>query len=108
MGQVRDIAQQLYDSGALLGFAITSVEGDMVHNESFFSDEAAAQSLAMLTSCVQQLAGSGRAVSRLTVELDDVVVIYTHITDRDRRGMFILSRACNLDHAAETLAELAA
>ena len=108
MGQVRDTAQQLYDNGALLGFAITSAEGEMVHNESFFSDEAAAQALAMLTGCVQQLAASGREVRRLTVELDDVVVIYTHITDRDRHGMFILSRACNLDHAADILAELAA
>ena len=108
MGQVRDIAQQLYDSGALLGFSITSLEGDMVHNESFFSDEAAGQALAMLTGCVQQLAISGRTVNRLTLELDDVVVIYTHITDRDRHGMFILTRACNLDHTADLLAELAA
>lgn len=108
MGQVRDTAQQLYDSGALLGFTITSAEGEMVHNESFFSDDSAAQALAMLTGCVQQLAASGRVVHRLTVELDDVVVIYTHITDRDRHGMFILSRACNLNHTADALAELAA
>ncbi len=108
MGQVRDTAQQLYDSGALLGFTITSIDGEIVHNESFFSDEAAAQALTMLVGCVQQLAASGRQVKRLTVELDAVIVISTHITDRDRHGMFILSRACNLDLAADALAELAA
>jgi len=108
MGQVRDTAQQLYDSGALLGFAITSIEGEMVHNESFFSDEAAGQALAMLVGCVQQLTASGRQVKRLTVEMDDVIVVYIHITDRDRHGMFILNRACDLDHVADALAELAA
>ena len=108
MGQIRDIAQQLYDSGALLGFTITSIEGEMVHNESFFSDEAASQALATLVGCIEQLAVSGREVKRLTVELDDVVVIYSHIKDRDRHGMFILSRSCNLDQSANALAELAA
>jgi len=108
MGQVRDTAQQLYKSGALLGFTITSLEGEMVHNESFFSDEAAGQALEMLVGCVSQLTASGRHVKRLTVELDDVIVIYIHITDRDRHGMFILSRAYDLDHTADALAVLAA
>lgn len=108
MGQVRDTAQQLYDSGDLLGFTITSLEGEMVHNESFFSDEAAAQALNTLVGCVEQLGASGRTVNRLTVELDDVIVIYTHINDRDRHGMFILSRECALDEAAEAISALAA
>lgn len=108
MGQVRDTAKELYDSGALLGFAITSAEGEMVHNESFFSDEAALQAIATLVGCVEQLGLSGRIVKRLTVEMDDVVVIYTHITDRDRHGMFLLSRSCDLDQSADALAGLAA
>ena len=108
MGQVRDITEQLYDSGALLGFTITSTEGEMVHNESFFSDEAASQAMVTLVGSVEQLATSGREVKRLTVELDDVVVIYSHITNSDQHGMFILSRSCDLDQAAAALAELAA
>ncbi|GEM_PF-6520396 len=108
MGQVRDTARQLYDSGALLGFTITSLEGEMVHNESFFSDEAAGQALAMLVGCVEQLTASGRHVKRLTAEMDDVIVVYIHITDLDRHGMFILSRVCDLDHAADALAALSA
>ncbi|NWK55824.1 hypothetical protein HW115_09395 [Verrucomicrobiaceae bacterium N1E253] len=108
MGQVRDTAQKLYESNSLLGFAITSLEGEMVHNESFFSDEAAGQVIATMVGCVEQLAASGRTVKRLSVEMDDVIVIYTHITDRDRHGMFILSRSCPLDAAADAIAELAA
>ena len=61
----------------------------MVHNESFFSDEVAGQVIATLAGCVAQLAESGRVVHRLTVELDDVIVMFTHITDRDRLGIFI-------------------
>ena len=108
MGQVRDTAELLYKSGALLGFAVSNAEGTIVHNESFFSDEAASQALTTLVQCVAQLATSGRAVNRLTVELDDVVVIYTQITDGDRHGMFILSRACDLDSTASSLSTLAA
>jgi hypothetical protein len=108
MGQVRDTAAKLYETGALLGFAITSIEGEMVHNESFFSDEAASQVVATLAGCVDQLMASGRSIERITVELDDVIVIFTHITDRDRHGLFILSRTCDLDQSAADIAELAA
>lgn len=108
MGQVRDVADQLYQGGALLGFSISSVEGEMVHNESFFSDEFAIQAMGYLSDCVQQLMASGRQVERLTVEMDDVVVIFTPITDRDRRGMFIFSRECDLDSCAALLSQLAA
>jgi len=108
MGQVRDTAEQLYESGALLGFTISSVEGEMVHNESFFSDEAATQVILTMIECINQLTTSGRMVKRLTMELDDVIVIFTQITDRDRLGMFILSRSCSLDAAAEAISVLAA
>lgn len=108
MGQVRDTADKLYETRALLGFAIGSHEGEMIHNESFFSDDAATQVILTLKGCVDQLAVSGRIVKRLTMELDDVVVIYTHITDRDRRGIFILSRDSKLDPSADLISELAA
>jgi len=108
MGLVRDTAEQLYESGALLGFTISSAEGEMVHNESFFSDEAATQVMLTMIGCVDQLTTSGRMVKLLTMELDDVIVIFTHITDQDHRGMFILSRSCALDTAAETISVLAA
>lgn len=108
MGQVRDTAESLYQSGALLGFAIASQEGEMVYNESFFSDEAALNAIGIISGCVHQLGESGRNVKRLTVELDDVIVIYVHVADRDRLGMFILERGCDLDRAAGALAELAA
>ena len=108
MGQTRDIAEQLYETGALVGFTISTNEGEMIHNESFFSDEAANQVVLTLMGCVDQLAASGRIVKRLTMELDDVIVIYTHITDRDRRGVFILSRSCHLDTTADLISELVA
>lgn len=108
MGQVRDTAAKLYETRALLGFAITSIEGEMVYNESFFSDEAANQVMTTLVGCVNQLMESGRGVERITLELDDVIVIYTPITDRDRHGMFILAKTCDLDQSAADIAELAA
>jgi hypothetical protein len=108
MGQVRDTVAKLYETGALLGFSIASIEGEMVYNESFFSDEAALQVIATLTGCVDQLMASGRSIERITVELDDVIVIFTHITDRDRHGLFILSKTCDLDQSAADIAELAA
>jgi hypothetical protein len=108
MGQVRDTVEQLYETGALLGFAISDSNGEMIHNESFFSDEAASRTIATLMGCADQLAASGRSIKRLTVELDDVIVIYTPITDRDRRGVFILPRSGNLDESAEKITQLAA
>lgn len=107
MGQVRDTAQSLYQSGSLLGFAIASNEGEMIHNESFFSDEAANQALSTLASCTDQLIQSGRNVSRLTVGMDDVTVIYSRIHDRDRRGMFLIDPSQDLDAAASQISELA-
>jgi len=108
MGAVRDTADELYKNNALLGFAITNNEGEIIHNESFFCDEFAAQAMATFKGCVDQLAVSGRVVNRLTVELDDVIIIFTPISDQDRRGMFILKRSCHLDTAAATLEALVA
>ena len=108
MGQVRDTAAILYEAQALLGFSLVSIEGEMIHNESFFSDEAALQVAATLVGCMDLLVASGREVQRLTVELDDVIVICTHITDRDRYGLFILTRTCDLDQSAAYIAALAA
>lgn len=108
MGVLRGIANKLYESGALLGFAITSIDGEVVHNESFFSDEAAGKAMATMAGCVEQLAVSERKVKRLTIELDDVVVIFIHITDRDRYGMFIFTRSCSWNEVAVKLAELSA
>jgi len=108
MGQVRDTATKLYEAQALLGFFIVSIEGEMLHNESFFSDEAALQVMTTLAGCINQLVASGREVLRLTVELDDVILICTHITDRDRYGLFILRRTCDLDNSAADIVALTA
>jgi len=108
MGVVRDTTDDLYKSDALLGFAISSEEGELIHNESFFSDEAAHQALTTFRGALDQLAVSGRVVNRLTVELEDVLVIYMSINDQNRRGMFIFKRSCDLDGAAKVLDALAA
>lgn len=108
MGQVRDTAAKLYEARALLGFAITNTAGELDHNESFFSDEAALQVMNTLSDCVDQLFSSGRGVQRLTVELDDVIIIYSPVTDRNRHGLFILTKTCDLDESAADIAELAA
>ena len=108
MGLVRDTADQLYESDSLVGFVIASDSGDILHNESFFSDEAAQYAITSLISSVDQLALSDRHVKRLTIELDDLLIIFTHITDQDQRGMFLISKSCDLDQAAKTLEVLAA
>ena len=108
MKQVKDTAEKLYEARALLGFSIVNNQCEMVHNESFFSDEAALQVITFLVECMDQLVASGRAVKRLTIELDDVIVICTPIREQNRYGLFILTRTCDLDQSAADIAILAA
>ncbi len=102
METLRKKVQSLYDSGDLLGFSVCSDSGSILHNESFLSDEAAETATAPFISCSKLLAESDREVQRLTVELDDVILIYIH-TDQGH-ALFTLGQDCDLDHAASIIA----
>ncbi|MBT8045193.1 MAG: hypothetical protein KJO79_09605 [Verrucomicrobiae bacterium] len=101
MDQIREMVQPLYDSGDLLGFAICGDAGEIVHNESFFSDEMAWQAVAPFVNVVRQMKKSGRDINRLTVELEDVTLIYGQL--EQGHALFTLGRDCDLDAAAAVL-----
>jgi len=103
--KIREHLQPLYDSAALLGFAVCDDDGEIVYNETFLSNEGAAKAAKLFLSNCQQMGESGRSVYRLTVEMDDIIVIYHCINDG--QGLFILSSDCDLDASAEKIAELA-
>lgn len=102
---IRAHLQPLYESGDLLGFAVCDDDGEVINNETFLSQEAASKATKTFLSNCQQLAESGRSVYRLTLEMDDVIVIYHCI--EEGQGMFILSSDCDLDTAADLIAKLA-
>jgi len=101
MEEIRKMVKVLYDTGDLLGFSVCGKEGVCLHNESFLSDEAVQKATAPFIRCVQELEMAGRTVERLSVELDDVVLIYGRLPDG--HALFILDRECDLDAAAEVL-----
>ncbi|MCP5537406.1 MAG: hypothetical protein H7A51_14385 [Akkermansiaceae bacterium] len=101
MEAIRARLQALYDSGDLLGFSICSDAGVVVHNESFFSDEAAWQATAPFVNVMRKMKKAGRDVHRLTVELDDVTLIYGCL--EQGHALFTLNRQCDLDAAAAVL-----
>jgi len=102
---MREHLKPLYDSCSLLGFAVCDDDGEIMHNETFLSHEAASKGTKTFLSNCQQLAESGRSVYRLTVEMDDITVIF-HCIEQGQ-GMFILSSECDLDAAADLIAQLA-
>lgn len=102
---VRGHLQPLYEDASLLGFAVCDDDGEVLRNESFLSDEGASKAVKTFLSNCQQMAESGRSVYRLTTEMDDITVIF-HCIDKGQ-GMFILSSDCDLDTAADLIAELA-
>ena len=102
---VRGHLQPLYEDASLLVFAVCDDDGEVLRNESFLSDEGASKAVKTFLSNCQQMAESGRSVYRLTTEMDDITVIF-HCIDKGQ-GMFILSSDCDLDTAADLIAELA-
>ena len=104
-GAMREHLKPLYESGGLLGFAVCDDDGEVIHNESFLSHKGASKATQTFLSNCQQMAESGRSVYRLTVEMDDITVIY-HCIEKGQ-GMFILSSDCALDEAADLIAQLA-
>lgn len=101
MDQIRKMVQPLYDTGDLLGFSVCGDDGAVIHNESFLSDEAAGSATDIFIGCVRQMADAERAVNRLTVELDDVTLIYGRLAGE--HALFALERECDLDAVAEVL-----
>ena len=101
MQQIKEQVQPLYDAGDLLGFSVCGNAGEIAHNESFFSDEVAWQATAPFVSAARQLEQLGRTVQRLTVELDEVVLVYGKL--EQGHALFTLDRRCDLDAAAVML-----
>ncbi len=101
MNQIREMVQPLYDSGDLLGFSVCGDKGDVVHNESFFSDELAWQATVPFVNVMRKMKKVERIVNRLTVELDDVTLIYGRLDEG--HALFALRRDCDLDTAAAVL-----
>lgn len=99
--QIRQQVQPLYDAGDLLGFSICGDAGEIIHNESFFSDEVAWQATAPFVSTNRQLAQLGRTVQRLTVELEDAVLVYGKLDQG--HALFTLGPRCDLDACAAVL-----
>lgn len=98
---IREQLKPLYQSGDLLGFSVCSDTGEVIHNETYFSDEVAWQATAPFVSSKRQLSQSGRETHRLTVVLDDAIIIYGQL--EQGHAIFILSPDCDLDAAAAVL-----
>ena len=101
MNQIREMVQPLYDSGDLLGFSVCGDTGKLVHNESFFSDELAWQATVPFVNVMRKIRKADRVVNRLTVELDDVTLIYGRLDEG--HALFTLRRSCDLDAASAVL-----
>ena len=101
MEQIKKMIQPLYDSGDLLGFSICGEEGELIHNESFFSDEGAWQATLPFVNVMLGLEKGNRSGIRLTVVLDDTTLIYKKL--EQGHALFALRSACDLDAAAAVL-----
>ena len=102
MEEIREMVQPLYEAGDLLGFSICGDAGEIVHNESFFNDEVAWQATAPFVRVMRQMEKADRIVNRLTVVLDNVVLIYGKL--EEGHALFALGPRSDLDRAAEVLA----
>ncbi len=101
MNQIKEMLQPLYYSGDLLGFSVCDDTGKIVNNESFFSDEYAWHATLPFVEVMQKMTRAGRRVKRLTVELDDVTLIYRKLDEG--HALFALRSACDLDTAVAVL-----
>lgn len=101
MDEIRDMVRPLYEAGDLLGFSVCADDGEVIHNESFFSDEVAWQATVPFVNVMRRMKKSNRIVNRLTVELDDVTLIYGRLDQG--HALFTLRSECDLDTAADVL-----
>lgn len=101
MDQIKEMVQPLYDSGDLLGFSVFGDRGEALHNESFLCDETAWLATKPFIDIVQKMDRAHRSVNRLTVELDDVILIYRQINQG--HTLFAVSKTCDLDSAVAVL-----
>ncbi len=101
LDEIKEMVKPLYESGDLLGFSVCGDNGKLVHNESFLNDEHAWFATLPFIATAKQLAKATRTVGRLTIELDDVTLIYREI--EDGHALFTLKINCDLDTAAAAL-----
>lgn len=101
MNQIKEMVKPLYDSGDLLGFSVCGDTGEVVHNESFFSDEFAWKATEPFVILKLKMQKARRTVTRLTIELDDVTLIYRKLDVG--HALFTLRTACDLDTVATAL-----
>jgi len=102
--EVREHFKPLYESNDLIGFAICDLEGEVLINESFLSYEGVTKAVGTYLASNQQMVDSGRKVNRVTIEMDDIIVVYLPI--EQGIGMFILPSDSNVDKAAKLIGEL--
>ncbi len=102
---MRERLQPLYDSVSLLGFAVCDHDGQVLKNDSFLSHEGVSKAARTFLSNCEQMSASDRHVHRLTVEMNDVIVIFHRL--QQGQGMFILSSDCDIDAAADLIAQVA-
>ncbi|WP_435893232.1 hypothetical protein [Oceaniferula spumae] len=102
---IREHLQPLYKSGELLGFAICDGDGEIFQNDTFLSHEGLQKAITAFRESGAQLAESGRAVHRMSVEMDDIILVYHGV--KAGEGLFVLSSDCQLDQASTLIAALA-
>jgi len=101
MDHIKEQIQPLYDSRELLGFSIFEKSGNMLINESFLDDRLAWKATKQFIMVHGGMLKATRKVQRLTVKLDDVILIYRSI--EKGHALFSLSPSCDLNHAVEIL-----
>lgn len=105
MEETREKIQPLYDKNALLGFARFDADGNLLGNDTFFSDEAVCIAVSPFFECVEQLGASNRKVNRLTVELEELRVVY--VPNNDGSNFYLLPLGDLLDDTIEALEKIA-
>ncbi len=101
LSQIVELVEPLYQNGDLLGFSVFNQEGKALHNESFFDDHRAWQATLPFVNVVRQLGKATRVVGRLTVELEEITLIYRNINEG--HALFYFRVKCDLDAAADAL-----
>lgn len=101
LDEIHEMVKPLYESGDLLGFSVCDESGNTIHNESFLNDENAWFATLPFIATLTKLDKATRKVVRLTIELDDVTLIYRKI--EEGHALFTLRRNCYLDDAAAAL-----
>ena len=98
---IRELVQPLYDNGDLLGFSLYNDEGALEHNESFLSDEMAIKSAGLFIETRLKILKSARRLMRMTVELDDVILMYCRLDEG--HVIFTFDADSDIDFAAKAI-----